>query len=176
MAGSLMDLFNEGIVLGDGGMYLEANWRGYEVPGIIGSHPEALKQIHRDFYDSGSQVLQALTWFTSGAQLEAKYGWGRRVDEINRTGIRVAKEGVRLGGAGWRLSCIHDDRLTAGRSGLRSGGSLVAFTRTVRVGRADCNSGRRWRGLPDSRDVFPVGRDATVRGKLQEVPACRQWR
>lgn len=92
MAGSLMDLFNEGIVLGDGGMYLEANWRGYEVPGIIGFHPEALKQIHRDFYDSGSQVLQALTWFTSGAQLEAKYGWGRRVDEINRTGIRVAKE------------------------------------------------------------------------------------
>ncbi len=93
MARNLMEMLNEGIVLGDGGMFLEANWRGYDVPGIIGSHPEALKQIHRDFYNSGAEVLQALTWFTSGAQLEEKYGWGDRVDEINRTGIRAAKEG-----------------------------------------------------------------------------------
>ena len=93
MARDLMSMLNEGIVLGDGGMFLEANWRGYDVPGIIGSHPDVLQQIHRDFYNSGAEVLQALTWFTSGAQLEEKYGWGDRVDEINRTGIRAAKEG-----------------------------------------------------------------------------------
>ena len=93
MARNLMDMLNDGIVLGDGGMFLEANWRGYDVPGIIGSHPDVLQQIHRDFYNSGAEVLQALTWFTSGAQLEEKYGWGDRVDEINRTGIRAAKEG-----------------------------------------------------------------------------------
>ncbi len=92
MAKDLMEMLGEGIVLGDGGMYLEALWRGYGVPEIIGSHPEALRQIHQDFYSAGSQVLQALTWFTSGAQLEAKYGWGDRVEEINRTGIRAAKE------------------------------------------------------------------------------------
>ena len=92
MAKNLMDMLKEGVVLGDGGMYLEANWRGYDVPEIIGSHPEALRQIHQDFFNAGSQVLQALTWFTSGAQLEAKYGWGDRVEEINRTGIRAAKE------------------------------------------------------------------------------------
>ncbi len=92
MAKDLMEMLGEGIVLGDGGMYLEALWRGYGVPEIIGSHPEALRQIHQDFYNAGSQVLQALTWFTSGAQLEAKYGWGDRVEEINRTGIRAAKE------------------------------------------------------------------------------------
>ncbi len=92
MAKHLMDMLKDGVVLGDGGMYLEANWRGYDVPEIIGSHPEALRQIHQDFYNAGSQVLQALTWFTSGAQLEAKYGWGDRVEEINRTGIQAAKE------------------------------------------------------------------------------------
>ncbi len=92
MANNLMDMVKEGIVLGDGGMYLEANWRGYDVPEIIGSYPEALRQIHQDFYNAGSQVLQALTWFTSGAQLEAKYGWGDRVDEINRTAIQAAKD------------------------------------------------------------------------------------
>ena len=45
MAKHLMDMLKEGVVLGDGGMYLEANWRGYDVPGIIGSHPE-LSLIH----------------------------------------------------------------------------------------------------------------------------------
>jgi betaine-homocysteine S-methyltransferase len=91
MATNLMQLLAEGPVLGDGGMCLEANWRGYEVPGII-EHPDALRQIHRDFYSAGSQVVQALTWFTSGPELEARYGWHGRVEEINKTAIRVAKE------------------------------------------------------------------------------------
>ena len=93
MAKDIMQMLEEGTVLGDGGMFLEANWRGYDVPGIIGTHPDALRQVHRDFYNAGSQVLQALTWFTSSAQLEARYGWRDRMEEINRTAIQVAKEG-----------------------------------------------------------------------------------
>ena len=92
MAMNLMRMLAEGPVLGDGGMFLEANWRGYDVPEIIGTHPDALRQIHRDFYNAGSQVLQALTWFTSRAQLAARYGWQDRAEEINQTAIRVAKE------------------------------------------------------------------------------------
>ena len=65
MAKNLMHMLAEGPVLGDGGTFLEANWRGYDVPEIVGTHPEALRQIHRDFYHAGLQVLQALTWFTS---------------------------------------------------------------------------------------------------------------
>lgn len=92
MSKKLLDMLKEGVVLGDGGMFLEARWRGYQVPGLIGTHPDALRQIHRDFYRAGSQALQALTWFTSGSQLERWYGWTGRVDEINRTAIRAAKE------------------------------------------------------------------------------------
>ena len=92
MAKNLMDMLAKGLVLGDGGMFLEANWRGYDVPEIIGTHPEALLQIHRDFFNAGSQALQARTWFTSGAQLGARYGWEDRMEEINRTAIQAAKE------------------------------------------------------------------------------------
>ncbi len=92
MPKDLMQMVNDGIVLGDGGMFLEANWRGYDVPEIIGTDPQALQQIHRDFYNAGAQVLQALTWFTSSAELEARYGWQDRVEEINRTAIQAAKE------------------------------------------------------------------------------------
>ena len=74
MSKNLMDLLKDGVVLGDSGLYLEANWRGYDVPEIIGSHPEALRQIHQDFYNAGSQVLQALiglprarSWLRCGA-------------------------------------------------------------------------------------------------------------
>ena len=92
MAKNLMHMLAEGPVLGDGGTFLEANWRGYDVPEIVGTHSEALRQIHRDFYHAGSQVLQALTWFTSSAQLEARYGWRDQVEKINRTAIQVARE------------------------------------------------------------------------------------
>ncbi len=92
MPKDLMQMVNDGIVLGDGGMFLEANWRGYDVPEIIGTDPQALQQIHRDFYNAGAQVLQALTWFTSSAELQARYGWQDRVEEINRTAIQAAKE------------------------------------------------------------------------------------
>ena len=90
MSKKLLEMLKEGVVLGDGGMFLEARWRGYPVPGLIGTNPDALQQIHRDFYHAGSQALQALTWFTSGSQLERWYGWTGRVDEINRTAIRAA--------------------------------------------------------------------------------------
>lgn len=92
MATDLMALLRQGTVLGDGGMFLEAKWRGYDVPQIIRTDPEALRQIHRDFYCAGSQVLQALTWFTSAAELEARYGWRDAVDEINRTAVRLARQ------------------------------------------------------------------------------------
>ncbi len=92
MAKDLMKLLEEGTVLGDGGMFLEANWRGYDVPGMISTNPEALEQIHRDFYNAGSQVLQALTWFTSSNQLEARYGWKDRMEDINRAAIEAAKK------------------------------------------------------------------------------------
>lgn len=92
MAKDIMNMLKEGVVLCDGGMFIEAKRRGYDVPELIVTHPEALRQIHADFYNSGAQVLEALTWFTSNSQLERWYGWKGQLDEVNRTAIRMAKE------------------------------------------------------------------------------------
>jgi betaine-homocysteine S-methyltransferase len=85
-------MLKEGVVLGDGGMIIEARWRGYPTPGVILESPEALRQIHTDFFRAGSQALQALTWWTSRTQLERRDGWGDRLDEITQSAIRLAKE------------------------------------------------------------------------------------
>lgn len=48
--------------------------------------------LHKDFFRAGSQVLQALTWWTSRTQLERRHGWGDRLGEITQTAIRLARE------------------------------------------------------------------------------------
>ena len=119
MATNLMHMLAEGPVLGDGGMFLEANWRGYDVPEIIGTHPDALRQIHRDFYNAGSQVLQALTWFTSrpvGGPLRlARPGGGDQPD-----GDSSCERGGRLRGPGGQVSGVYQYGVTAWGPGFRS--------------------------------------------------------
>ena len=92
MAKDILQMLEEGVVLSDGGMIIEARRRGYDTPQIVAEHPDALRQIHADFFQAGSQVLQALTWWTSGFQLEFGFGWGDRLNEINRTAVECARE------------------------------------------------------------------------------------
>ncbi len=92
MADDVMEMLGEDVVLCDGGMILEARWRGYDTPAAIVEHPDAIRQIHRDFLNAGSQVLEAVTWFTSRSQLDRHFGWGGRLDEVNRMGVQLAKE------------------------------------------------------------------------------------
>ncbi len=91
---NILELLNEGFVLGDGGMLSEARFRGYSTPKITVEFPEVLKQIHVDFFRAGAQVLQALTWWSTGSYLETrgKEGWSARVEEVNRMAIRMARE------------------------------------------------------------------------------------
>lgn len=92
MGKDILKMLEEGVVLCDGGMIIEARWRGYNTPEMILEDPDALRQIHQDFYRAGSQVLQAQTWWTSRTQLDRKYNWGDRLEEITHTAIRLAKE------------------------------------------------------------------------------------
>lgn len=92
MPKSILDRLKEGVVLGDGGMIIEARWRGYATPEVVLDSPEALRQVHTDFFRAGSQALQALTWWTSRTQLERRQGWGDRLGEITQAAIRLAKE------------------------------------------------------------------------------------
>ena len=71
----------QGVVLGDGGYLIELERRGWVdsgsgrekvgtgkgsgqfTPEVAIEHPDALRELHREFLNSGSQVLQALTFF-----------------------------------------------------------------------------------------------------------------
>ena len=168
MAEDLLEMLKEDVVLSDGGMILEARWRGYDTPRAIVEHPDAIRQIHRDFYNAGSQVLEAVTWFCSRSQLERNFGWGDRLDEVNRMGVQLAVEAsdgeAPVGG------CLvsTQDRVVGGRSDFRSGRSVVARPGAGGVGGADCDPGGCGRGFSDSGNVPPAGRGAGVSGELQE--------
>jgi betaine-homocysteine S-methyltransferase len=123
MGRDILKMLEEGVVLSDGGMIIEARWRGYETPGMILEDPDALRQIHQDFFRAGSHVLQAQTWWTSRSQLVRRYKPGERpsglpaeqvsaqagqevrLEEISRTAIRLALEAS--GGEALVAGCLN---------------------------------------------------------------------
>jgi betaine-homocysteine S-methyltransferase len=101
----------EGPVLGDGGYLLELEKRGYVqagpfTPEVVIEHPDALAQLHREFLRAGVDVLQTMTFYASDDKL-ATVGLAGKVDEINRTAVKVARE-----------VAAEDDALVAGNLSL----------------------------------------------------------
>jgi betaine-homocysteine S-methyltransferase len=102
-------LIKEGVVLGDGGYLIELERRGYVdsgsgrekvgtgrgsgqfTPEVAIENPEALRELHREFLNAGSQVLQALTFFGTRENLN-RAGYGAQTEEINGAAVRIAKE------------------------------------------------------------------------------------
>ena len=176
----ILKMLEEGVVLSDGGMIIEARWRGYDTPAMILEDPDALRQIHQDFFRAGSHVLQAQTWWTSRSQLERRRkpgdtpsGEGARLEEISRTAIRLAIEAS--GGEALVAGCLN--QTAAGvldgavhiparqRPGARAG---------VRgVGRAHFLDGGRRRRASHSGNVRPAGRSPAVPVALQENRRAR---
>lgn len=105
----LKDRLQRGIVLGDGGYLLELERRGYVdsgsgrekvgtgrgsgqfTPEVAVDHPEALRELHREFLRAGSQVLQALTFFATREKL-TRAGYGAHTEAINRAAVRIARD------------------------------------------------------------------------------------
>src|SRR6266516_6314871 len=106
---SVIELLNEGTVLGDGGYLIELERRGYVdsgsrrekvgtgkgsgqfTPEVAIENPDALRQLHREFLKAGSQVLQALTFFGTREKLN-RAGYGAQTEAINSAEVRIAKE------------------------------------------------------------------------------------
>jgi len=96
----ILERLAAGPVIGDGGFVFELEKRGYVkggpwTPEAVVEHPEAVKQLHREFLRAGSDVMQAFTYYASedklvnrGNQVGIKIG----VDAINREACRIAKE------------------------------------------------------------------------------------
>jgi len=92
----ILEKLAEGLVLGDGGYLLELEKRGRVragpfTPEVALENPEALLELHREFRDAGSEVLQSLTFYASRDKL-ATVGMGDRVQELNRAAVRIAKQ------------------------------------------------------------------------------------
>ena len=98
-----------GIVLGDGGYLIELERRGWVdsgsgrekvgtgkgsgqfTPEVAIEHPDALRELHREFLNAGSQVLQALTFFGTREKLH-QAGYGEQTEAINAAAVRIARE------------------------------------------------------------------------------------
>jgi betaine-homocysteine S-methyltransferase len=105
----ITDLLKKGVVLGDGGYLIELERRGYVdsgsrrekvgtgkgsgqfTPEVAIENPDALRQLHREFLQAGSQVLQALTFFGTREKLN-RAGYGAQTEAINNAAVRIARE------------------------------------------------------------------------------------
>ena len=92
----ILERLKNGPVLGDGGYLLELEKRGWVRPGpftpeVAIVYPDALRELHIEFREAGAEVLQALTFYASRDKL-ATVGLENRVEDINRSAVRVAKE------------------------------------------------------------------------------------
>src|SRR3979409_2766062 len=109
MRKNITTLINDGIVLGDGGYLIELERRGWVdsgsgrekvgtgrgsgqfTPEVAIEHPDALAELHREFLNAGSQVLQALTFFATREKL-TRAGFGEQTEAINAAAVRIARE------------------------------------------------------------------------------------
>src|ERR1700675_3940187 len=106
---SMLTLLKEGVVLGDGGYLIELERRGYVdsgsgreqvgtgrgsgqyTPEVAIEHPDALRELHREFLTAGAQVLQALTFFGTREKL-SRAGYGAQTEAINEAAVQIARE------------------------------------------------------------------------------------
>ncbi|PAA86091.1 hypothetical protein BOX15_Mlig031806g1 [Macrostomum lignano] len=105
--GIMERLDNGEVVIGDGGFVFALEKRGYVkagpwTPEAVVEHPEAVRQLHREFLRAGSDVMQAFTFYASDDKLSnrgntasQKYG----CTNINAAACRVAREVAQEGGA-----------------------------------------------------------------------------
>ena len=96
MTKGILERLAEGVVFGDGGYVLELEKRGYVIAGpftpeVVLDHPEAVKQMHREFIRSGSEVIQAFAFYASREKL-ANVGYGEKVLDLNRQAVKIARE------------------------------------------------------------------------------------
>src|SRR5215470_10199943 len=106
---SVTELIRSGVVIGDGGYLIELERRGYVdsgsgrekvgtgrgsgqfTPEVAIENPEALRELHREFLNAGSQVLQALTFFGTREKL-TRAGYGAQTESINAAAVKIAKD------------------------------------------------------------------------------------
>ena len=92
----LLDQLAAGPVICAEGYVFELERRGYLqagafVPEVVLEHPEAVRQLHRDFVHAGSDVVEALTYYAHREKLRV-IGREGDLERINRAALAIARE------------------------------------------------------------------------------------
>jgi len=96
---TFLEVFQSGgIIVGDGSYIYTLERRGYVkagpyTPEVVVQHPEAVRQLSREFARAGANVIQALTYSSNTSKLQSN-PLSREVDcaELNDMAIDIAKE------------------------------------------------------------------------------------
>jgi len=102
MAHPLIERLSAGIVLGDGAigtMLFEAGHSAEEcLDSLNATHPDEVASIHRQYIAAGSDVIETNTFGGNRFRL-ASHGMRERARELNKQGVRLAREEREIGGA-----------------------------------------------------------------------------
>lgn len=95
MRPDLRQAWGNKVLIGDGAMGTFLYQKGFPV-GISYEElnltsPEVIGDVHRQYMEAGTQVLESNT-FSANYDKLSKYGLESKVDEINRAGVRIARE------------------------------------------------------------------------------------
>ena len=96
MGKGVLEQLSEGVGLGDGGHVVELERRGYVIavaftPELALRTPDAIRELHREFVQAGTEVLQVMAFYGSREKL-ATVGEADRTFEINRAATQIARE------------------------------------------------------------------------------------
>jgi len=131
-------LNNNEVVVGDGGFVFALEKRGYVkagpwTPEAVLEHPEAVRQLHREFLRAGSTVMQTFTFYASedklsnrGNEAASKHGVGG----INKAACDLAHEVANEGDA---LVCAGISQTPTYLSGLGKEATQKEFKKQVDV-------------------------------------------
>ena len=95
MGKNLIERLNEGPVLCAEGYLFAMERRGYLqagafVPEVVLEHPEVLAQLHREFIRSGSDVIQAFTYYGHREKLRI-IGKEQLLEPLQKNALKIAK-------------------------------------------------------------------------------------
>ena len=91
----ILERLEQDVVLAAEGYLFELERRGFlqagpYVPEVVLEHPDAVKELHREFLRAGSEVMVALTYYAHRDKLKA-VGREGELERLNRQAVRLAK-------------------------------------------------------------------------------------
>lgn len=84
----------EGLIFdgGMGSMLIDQGLQGGEAPELWNlTHPDRIQKIHQAYFDAGADIVSANTFGASASKL-SKMGVTQSMEDINRAGVRLARE------------------------------------------------------------------------------------